>query len=331
MKIGLYSITYLGCWYRGEALTLPELIRTAKQFGYDGVEIDGKRPHGNPLDWPKARCQELQRLASGEGIEIHGVAANNDFSNPVPEVREAQICFVRELIRMTADFGAKNLRVFLAWWGITRHPKLASYDIPENYWPIVHEKFSEEEIWGWCREALIECAGYAKDMGVTLALQNHKPLIKDHRDVLRMVREVNSPHLKICLDAPLMPDKSAAAMGEAAQAVGSMQVMSHFGGEFDRNPDGSITGVDRIDGVVTGETNQYYRDFARAMREIDYHGYTSYELCHQLPVVNGETVGIEFAHKNAQLAAEFMREIIQAEYPKKPARQTLEELSVAAR
>jgi hypothetical protein len=31
-------------------------------------------------------------------------------------------------------------------------------------------------------------------------------------------------------------------------------------------------------------------------------------------VVNGETVGIEFAHKNARLAAEFMREIIKAEY-----------------
>src|SRR5947207_2266377 len=115
MKIGLYSITYLGCWYRGEALGLPELIKTASRFGYDGVEIDGKRPHGNPLDWPKSRCQELQRLASGEGIEIHGVAANNDFSNPVPEVREAQICFVGDLIRMTADLGAKHRRVFLAW------------------------------------------------------------------------------------------------------------------------------------------------------------------------------------------------------------------------
>src|SRR6266567_696296 len=148
VKIGLYSITYLGCWYRGEALTLPQLIRTAKQFGYDGVEIDGKRPHGNPLDWPKARCQELQRLANGEGIEIHAVAANNDFSNPVPEVREAQICFVRELIRMTADTGAKHLRVFLAWWGITLHPKLATYDLAEGYWPIVHDKFSAEEIWG---------------------------------------------------------------------------------------------------------------------------------------------------------------------------------------
>jgi hypothetical protein len=32
MTIGLHSNTHLGCWYRGEALTLPELIRTAKQF-----------------------------------------------------------------------------------------------------------------------------------------------------------------------------------------------------------------------------------------------------------------------------------------------------------
>ncbi len=330
MKIGLYSITYLGCWYRGEALTLPELIRTAKKFGFDGVEIDGKRPHGNPLDWPKNKCQELRQIADKEGIEILGVAANNDFSNPVPEVREAQICFMHELIRMTADLGAKDLRVFLAWWGITRHPKLATYDIAEGYWPLVHEKFAEEEIWGWCRDSLIECARYAGEMGVTLALQNHKPLIKDHHDVLRMVREVNSPHLKICLDAPLMPDKSAGAMREAAQVVGSLQVMSHFGGEFDRNPDGSVTGVDRIDGLITGETNQYYRDFTRAMHEIGYNRYTSYELCHQLPVVNGETVGIEFAHKNAQLAAEFMREIIGAEYSKKPTHQAAEELSLAA-
>jgi sugar phosphate isomerase/epimerase len=309
---------------------LPELIRTAKKFGYDGVEIDGKRPHGNPLDWPKNKCQELRQLADREGIEIVGVAANNDFSNPVPEVREAQICFLRELIRMTADMGAKDVRVFLAWWGITRHPKLATYDIAEGYWPIVHEKFAEEEIWSWCRESLIECARYAGEMGVTLALQNHKPLIKDHRDVLRMLREVNSPHLKICLDAPLMPDKSLAAMREAAQAVGSLQVMSHFGGEFDRNPDGSITGVDRIDGVITGQTNQYYRDFARAMREIGYRGYTSYELCHQLPVVNGETVGIEFAHKNAQLAVEFMREIIKAEYATKPGQPASPQLVGAA-
>ena len=310
MKLGLYSITYLGIWYRGEPLTLPELITTAKRFGYDGIEIDGKRPHGNPLDWPARRCKELRSIADGEGIEIHAIAANNDFSCPAAEVREAQIAHVRELIRMTAEMGAKNLRVFLAWWGITRHPQLASYDIMENLWPVVHEKFSTEEIWTWCRDALIECARYAGDAGVTLALQNHRPVIKDYHDVLRMVKEVNSPDLKVCLDAPLMLDKSAAAMRDAAVAVGPLQVMSHIGGEFERRPDGSIRGYERHDGVVGGETNQYYRDFVSAMRGIGYQGYLSYELCHQLPVVDGQTVGIEFADKNAELAAQFMREIL---------------------
>jgi sugar phosphate isomerase/epimerase len=289
------------------------LISRAKKYGYDGIEIDGKRPHGNPLDWPAARCCDLRSRANGEGIEIYAVAANNDFSNPVPEVREAQICYMRELIRMTAELGAPNLRVFLAWWGVTRHPQLATYDIAEGYWPIVHEKFSHEEIWGWCREALVECARYAGDAGVTLALQNHKPIIKDHNDILRMQKEVGSPHLKLCLDAPLMPDRSTAGIRAGAQAIGPLQVLTHFGGEFERRPDGSVRGFERNDGVVGEETNRYYRDFVRSMNDIDYDGYIGYELCHQLPVENGQTVGIEYADQNAQMAAEFMRALIEAE------------------
>ena len=48
----------------------------------------------------------------------------------------------------------------------------------------------------------------------------------------------------------------------------------------------------------------------RAMTEIGYNGYMSYELCHTLPVVNGQKLGIEFAEKNAQLASEFMHCLI---------------------
>src|ERR1700751_1646230 len=113
MKVGLYSISYMGLWYRGAALALPAMIARAKEYGYDGIEIDGKRPHGNPLDWPTARCRDLRARADDHWFDIYAAAANNDFSNPVPEVREAQICYVRELIRMAADFGAPTLRVFL--------------------------------------------------------------------------------------------------------------------------------------------------------------------------------------------------------------------------
>lgn len=35
MKVGLYSITYLGVWYDGPALTLKEFIQRAKRLGFD--------------------------------------------------------------------------------------------------------------------------------------------------------------------------------------------------------------------------------------------------------------------------------------------------------
>ena len=62
-KVGLYSITFLGVWYKGDALTLDNMMIKAKEFGFDGIEIDGKRPHGNPLDMPTARCKELKTKA----------------------------------------------------------------------------------------------------------------------------------------------------------------------------------------------------------------------------------------------------------------------------
>lgn len=34
VKIGLYSITYEDVWYRGDALTLEQMIGRAKKFGY---------------------------------------------------------------------------------------------------------------------------------------------------------------------------------------------------------------------------------------------------------------------------------------------------------
>jgi sugar phosphate isomerase/epimerase len=146
IKVGLYSITYLGAWYRGPALSLEEVIDRAKQFWYAGVEVDGKRPHGDPLDMPAKRCKDLRKYSQDHGIEIYAVAANNDFSSPVPEAREAQLVYMRELVRMTSDLGAKYLRVFLAWPGITVAPDgIARYETAKAIWEAAHKDFKEEQ------------------------------------------------------------------------------------------------------------------------------------------------------------------------------------------
>lgn len=299
MKVGLYGITLLGIWFKGKGSTVEDQIKFAKKAGYDGVEIEGKRPHGNPIDWPEKRCKELRALANGEGIDLYGVAANNDFSSPMPEFREAQIAYVKDLIRMTADMGGRTLRVFLAWPGITRHPQLAQYDVAKDIWKYTHAKFSTEEIWAWCREGLAECTGYAEKAGITLALQNHAPVIRDYRDVLQMVKEINSPNLKVSLDVWALEEKTSEYINKAAKAVGNLQVVSHFGDDInDRDANGKVTGAD------------YYPIFIKAMHDIGFSGYLGYELCHRVPEVNGESLGIEYAQKKAQEAAEFMKGLI---------------------
>jgi sugar phosphate isomerase/epimerase len=301
VKIGLYSITYGGVWYRGDALTLDQVIERAKRFGYQGVEIDGKRPHGNPLDMPKARCQQLRKMAADMGLEIYAVAGNNDFSSPIPEHREAQLVYLRELMRMTSDLGAKTVRVFLGWPGVTLLPQGGgSYDFAKAVWKAEHADFSEEQIWVWCRQSLDEAAKLAGDFGVTLALQNHPPVInKGYIDSLRMVKEIASPHLKICFDARLEHTLDEAAVRKAVNEVGSLQTLWHYGGEYDRGPNGiTVKGDEKAMAEMLG------------LLDIGYKGYAGFELCHPLPVVNGQTVGLDFVDKNAQLAAEYMRGVL---------------------
>jgi hypothetical protein len=98
-------------------------------------------------------------------------------------------------------------------------------------------------------------------------------------------------------------------MRAAAAKVGALQVLTHFGGEYEEGADGeALHFVRERDGRLTPEN--FYIDFAAGMRDIGYTGYTGFELCHPLPKVNGKTVGIDFVDKNARLAAQFMRQVL---------------------
>src|ERR1700747_2299356 len=111
---------------------------------------------------PKARCQQVRRLAADQGIEIYAVSGNNDFSSPIPEHRESQLVYLRELMRMTADLGGKGIRVFLACPGARLVPEGESrYDIAQAVWKAAHKDFSEEQTWAWCRQSLEEASKLA--------------------------------------------------------------------------------------------------------------------------------------------------------------------------
>jgi len=133
MKIGMYSITYRGVWYKGEAIDVFSLLKVAKDYGFEGLELDTERPHAAPMDLSPDDRKRLRDLAGELDMPICAVSPNCDLSSPVPVQREAMICYTRECIQLARDLGAPLCKIFAAWRGITIHDGVATYDETYGY------------------------------------------------------------------------------------------------------------------------------------------------------------------------------------------------------
>jgi len=313
IKIGLYSISYGGIWYKGPALSFSELCRYAREYGYDGVELDNKRPMGNPMDLSQKNRDEMRNALAKYNLEIPCVAANNDFSSPVPEHRECQLLMVRETAKLAKDLGAKIVRLFAAWPGVPIHEGIGTYDLVREYqgyytFQRQYPYTTHLERWNFVKECLKESAKMGEEYGVVMVLQNHAPLIRHWKDTYDLVKEVNSPWLKVCLDLPIMEKKEKDYVANAVRTVGSLQVHSHYGGEYYRDKTGEIK--HKVLDTRFGEMLPDYAHYIGLMNEIGFNGYFTFELCH--PVINDDhtPAGLEFVHEQVKLAREYMGNII---------------------
>lgn len=85
----------------------------------------------------------------------------------------------------------------------------------------------------------------------------------------------------------------------ATREIGPLQVLSHYGNEYTE-----------ADGRIVLKEDENIAAQVEGLLDIGYQGYLGFELCHPLPVVDGRLVGIDFADRNAELAARSLRETI---------------------
>ncbi len=308
MKVGLYSISYSGTWYADKpALTVEEVIDRAALYGYDGVEIDLKRPHGSPIDLDEARCGQIRDYARSKEIEICGVAANNNFASPVAEQMENELLMVKEQIRVARQLGAPVLRLFAAWPGVTYRNGIATYEETRK----MHHFYGslDYEIRIRITQCFRECAKWAQEAGIILALQNHEPVIRSYNDMLDFVRWVDSPNFKCCLDAPNCGlserTQSDEYLTRAVREVGDKQMITHANGEL-REENGQVV-------MFPYETSNpiypNYRAFIRALKQVGYQGYINYEFCH-MPFYDGKVLGFDYVDNQVRLAQRYFRDLI---------------------
>lgn len=305
IKMGLYSISYLGCWYKDRPLKWDEVLYKAKELGFDGVEFDAKRPHANPMDWDADIRKRVVDLAGNLEIELPVLASNNNFGSAVPEQREAELLMVREQIKLASDLGCKILRIFGAWSGITFRDGWANYDEAHRQadmsWPGVPHAVRVKYI----KDCVAEAAKIAEQYGIILALQNHPPVLRNWHDVYEVVSEINSPALKICFDIPHNEDNKE-NITRALNTIGSLDVQFHFNGEFTRDENGKVIGKR----TMFGEPIQNYPHMVKELKRIGYDGYICWEYCHNVLDKYGNPGTLSDVDEQTKLALEYMRGLV---------------------
>ena len=229
----------------------------------------------------------------------------------MPEQIENELLMVREQIRVTKQLGARVLRVFAAWRGVVMKNGVATYEIPEKY----HSYYGalDYELRQSIVNCLKECAKWAEDAGVVLALQNHHPIIEDYQDMLDIVSWVDSPFVQCCLDAPCCgwtkERQSDEYLEKAVRDVGKKQMISHANAEFIEHGDGTIEMISFDPHIQPVLTN--YPAFIRALKKEGYEGYINYEFCH-MPFRDGRVRGYkDYIEDQIRIAQKYFRGLIE--------------------
>lgn len=308
MKIGMYSITYRGVWYKGEAIDVFKLVRLAKKQGWEGLELDTERPHAAPMDLDADDRRRLRDLAGEVGLPLSAVSPNCDLSSPVASRQEAAICYVIECIKLAHDLGAPICKIFAAWRGITMHNGIGSYDLTYAHNPY---PFWKNDRRCFVVPAIRELAKVAGDYGVTLAIQNHGPdIVNNYKDTLKLIKDVGSPNFKACMDINIEDEpESEKRARDMVKASGKLQVHSHVNGEFVRDANGVVVlaAAGYFDQKFWGR-KVVYPAYFNALAAAGYKGFIDWEFCHPA-IEKGKFAGIDYVHNQTRMALEYMKRL----------------------
>jgi protein FrlC len=310
MKFALLSVSYSGLFYAGKALSIEQQIYKAKQLGFDALAIETKRPVAFPLDLSKADRARIKAVASDQGIALCAVESMSNFTSRYMEERENNLAMMRAVLDLAHDLDVDMVKVFAAWPGLVNdEDAVATYAPYERGNHFKRPYPPQLRLWHRALEGIREVAGWAADLGITVVVQNHAPVITPgYEDALAMVQEIDRRNVKLCLDAPLFYERqSDAYVRDAVERCKDYLAYTHYGAwNFSETPDGQ---------VVQGPAPSFgapinYEAFVDALHRIGYDGYLSSEYC--VAVVKHHQIGgVEEVDKANRLALKYMKQIVE--------------------
>jgi sugar phosphate isomerase/epimerase len=271
MKTALFTVSFAGLWGQ-DRLTLEESIDKVAELGFQGIEIMGKRPHLSPLDRSVEDCERILAQAKKRGLTVAAVAGYTDFTGgaeagEVPFV-DMQVAYVEELARRASALECDLVRIFTAY---------ERDDLP----------FARQ--WQTVITALRECCDRARDLGVSIGVQNHHDLGVSPKTLEELLVQVDRPNL-----VPMVDCWSLFLRGEDVSAVARA-----FGPRMRFTTVADYVVLPRaryrpelvnyaeqkppfVMAVPMGDGELPYAEFLSALREVGFDGWVSYEMCSPL-------------------------------------------------
>ena len=263
--------------------SLPDAIRRLHRCGYQGIEIWGGRPHmyGHDLD---AEFDSIRALLDECEMSVPNfIPAQFRYpsilssSNEV--VRSDSVCYLQGAIDNALRIGAPSVSLCA---GMT----LAGESL--------------EQGWKNLRQSIVELLDYSDKSGLKLLLEPahraESTLVLTIADGLRMVREIGSERLGICLDT----GHTHVNGEDPAQAVRELKDIPLHIHIDDNNGDSDAH-------LIPGAGSIDYAPFVSALRDIGYQGFVSAELGFQYTLDPDPAVTTTLAALNGMFNSEAAR------------------------
>lgn len=221
-RIGISSYSF---WqFRHKDLRdLEKCIELAADMGFDGVEVLHRQMEKEDNDY----LQKLKRRAFTLGLDLMGFSTHQGFLSPNKDVRQKNIDHTIKCIEMAYALGIPTMRVNTGTWGTSKNfdelMKNRGIEPPPK-------GVTDEDGFGWVVESLGQCLKAAEKCGVLLGLENHWGLGRTPEGVLRVVKEVKSPWLKVTLDTGNFLEDPYDKLEQLAPEAVLVQAKTYFGG-----------------------------------------------------------------------------------------------------
>lgn len=163
-----------------KTMNLDDLLDFCAVHDFDGVDLTGYYFPNYPQVPSDEYLYHIKRKAHLLGVSISGTGVRNDFTNPDPNKRQADVQLVKNWIECASKLGAPVIRVF------------AGVLIPKEY--------TWDQIAAWMVKDLQECVDYGQKHGVIVAIQNHNDFIKTADEAIKIIKMVDREWFGLILD-----------------------------------------------------------------------------------------------------------------------------------